>query len=342
MRLPSKTNYIYIQKIKYLTMRKIYLLISATLCIALSHSQNLVPNPSFEDPGTIDCGIYTSTNFNNSINLWTIAGGTPDLFSTEIDPTCYNFQPNSTYPGPIGLKGPQSPHSGRIFAGILGYTIAGMNSREYVQAPLDSPLIVGHDYCVEFYVSLADYHEKYIDKLGAYFTTTAISSAGTSFNTVPQVAAPGFISNSTNWVLISGSFTATDAANYITIGNFYDDTSTGTMINPGGTGDPGTYGAYYFIDDVSVLDCTGLGIKEDDINTTIHIFPNPFTNSLTFDIKNEGEFLVSIRNISGEAIYAKNITKQNNTIDVSFLPKGFYVATITGNGIIGSQKIVKF
>src|SRR5688572_6958412 len=105
-------------------MKKTLLMTGMIVCSLLSYSQNLVPNPGFENPGNIDCGIYVSSNFTQSITSWTVAGGTPDLYSTQIDQACFNFQTNSTYAGPIGLKGPQAPHGGRIFAGIFGYTLA--------------------------------------------------------------------------------------------------------------------------------------------------------------------------------------------------------------------------
>src|SRR3990172_5781652 len=59
-----------------------------------------------------------------------------------------------------------------------------------------------------------------------------------------------FISDTTNWVLVSGEFVATGAEKFMTIGNFYNDLNTNTQnVNPSATQNY----SYYYIDDVSVM-----------------------------------------------------------------------------------------
>jgi hypothetical protein len=58
--------------------------------------------------------------------------------------------------------------------------------------------------------------------------------------------------DTSEWVRVADTLTATEAYEYLTIGNFSSDAQTPTTDNPGYNPQPGTYGAYYFIDDVRV------------------------------------------------------------------------------------------
>jgi hypothetical protein len=129
--------------------------------------------------------------------------------------------------------------------------------REYIEAPLLSPLVAGHTYTVSFYVSLASMSDCAIDNIGAYLSDNAVTSTSyTNLPVVPQVRNPaGSFLNSANWTLIQGTyFSASGGESYLTIGNFYDDAQTPTQqTRPSGGG---AIYAYYYIDDVSVIDTT--------------------------------------------------------------------------------------
>ena len=236
-------------------MLKSLSVLSAAMLLSLCvFAQNLVPNPSFENVNAVVCDPFTAIDFDTCNTDWyTPTLGTPDLFSTTIAQSCWNFQPNSTYPGPIGLKGPQLPRTGDVMAGFFASTIAGFDQREYVQVQLTQALEPCRLYRVSFYVSLADSTEFSTSKIGAHLDT-APQMLGTDNVLVlnPQVEASGVIDDATNWVLVVDTIEATSAFEYLTIGNFYDDANTDTTSNPNSSGKPGTYGAYYFLDDVAV------------------------------------------------------------------------------------------
>lgn len=227
----------------------------AALSLSLGiFAQNLVPNPSFENGNALFCDPFGTIDFDTcAANWYTPTLGTPDLFSTTMAQTCWNFQPNSTYAGPIGLKGPQLPRTGDIMAGFFAYTIPGLNQREYVQVQLTEPLEACRLYRVSFYISLADSTELATSRIGAHLSTSA-QSLGTNNVLVlnPQVEATTVIDDTTNWVLVVDTIEVPAAYEYLTIGNFYDDANTDTTLNPGSSGAAGTYGAYYFLDDVAV------------------------------------------------------------------------------------------
>ncbi|MEO8088559.1 MAG: T9SS type A sorting domain-containing protein, partial [Bacteroidota bacterium] len=259
---------------------------------------------------------------------------------TQVNQACWNFQPNSSYPGPICLKGPQMPRTGNIFVGQFLYTIPGFNQREYIQTQLTAPMTPGNIYYAEYYVSFADYHELYTDRLGAYFSDSPVNLPNDGpmlFN--PQVMASGFISDSSGWVKISGSFMATAAYNYITIGNFYDDANTSTQVNPGGHSGPGCYGAYYFVDDVSVQE-SKTAITEYD-SPTIHIFPNPFNENIKVQSNSGGPCEILLYDISGRLLMKENFinTVSINTID---LANGAYFCEVKNKEkILKHEKLIK-
>ena len=63
----------------------------------------------------------------------------------------------------------------------------------------------------------------------------------------------------------------------ITIGNFYDDNNTNTQANPSASGSVGTYGAFYFVDDVRVEKLGNVDVVVPEINQ-IQVYPTHIEN----------------------------------------------------------------
>lgn len=219
----------------------------ATLVLAVTlapsaHAVNLVPNPSFES--------YTScpTSF-GQLSLatpWDVPNtGTSDYLNA-CAPVVF---PSVNVPN--NEQGFQNARTGVGYAGFIPYS-AAPDYREYLQAPLTSPLAPGTAYLVKFYVSLADQSLLAIDRLGAYLSVGPVGPvpnyAPLAFT--PQVESPANVAlnDATNWTLISGVYVATGGEDHIVIGSFHDDASTATSPGPGTW--PG--GSYYYVDDVSV------------------------------------------------------------------------------------------
>ena len=91
--------------------------------------------------------------------------------------------------------------------------------------------------------------------LGVYFDDGSVSTPIYIYMglvaVTPQVYNTLQLLNDTvNWMKIEGSFIATGNEKYITIGNFFPD----SLSDIGFFGTPTSWGAYYYIDDVSVID----------------------------------------------------------------------------------------
>ena len=203
---------------------------------------NLVPNPGFESY------VACPTSFSQIYQAapW----DTPNTGTSDYLNACAPV----VFPSvnvPQNQQGYQAAHGGVGYAGLIPYSAAA-NYREYVQAPLTSPLVANATYQVKFYVSLADSSMLAIDRLGAYLSVGAVGPVPNyaALPVTPQVESPAnaFLTNAAGWTLISGLVVASGGEDHIVIGNFHDDASTSTIPGPGVW--PG--GAYYYIDDVSV------------------------------------------------------------------------------------------
>lgn len=144
-------------------------------------------------------------------------------------------------------------NTGNAYSAIWAYNVPGNDYREYIQTQLSSPMVNGTCYYVEFYYVLANICQYPIKKLAANLSDTAIYTTGTGLvlNIPPHIYSFSgkYESDTINWSKISGIYISTGGEQFLTIGNFYGDTNTSTMTNPAGT----YPGAYYFIDDVSVI-----------------------------------------------------------------------------------------
>ncbi len=215
-------------------MKKFPLLAVLFFISSITIAQNLVINPSFDV--FITCPGFGQYGSNYIANWDKPTVGSSDYYNFN----CPGIQPTV-----------QSPRTGEGYSGIIGYNY-GTEYREYITGTFNSPLVAGTIYDVEFYVSLNNGYIQAIEELGAYISTTApgFFTNALHINVIPQVEnISGALNDTVNWKRVNGPYLATGGELYITIGNFHDDTTT-TITQPGTSG---SFGAYYFIDDVSVI-----------------------------------------------------------------------------------------
>jgi len=92
-------------------------------------------------------------------------------------------------------------------------------------------------------------------------------------------------------------------------------------------------------DSIVITDVNGVGIKENTINNSISIYPNPVNDQLM--IEGEGFKIESIKiiNVTGETV--STITKNTKVIDVSGLSKGLYFLQIQTENGVGIKRFIK-
>ena len=298
------------------------------ICLCLfsaikADAQNLVLNPSFED--TIACtGTYAMP-----CNYWYWATyGSPDYFSEQPDINC-------VVPAPQSTAGFQYARTGIAYVGLGLFTQhiipTFINKREYVGGILLDTLRQGHEYCVSFYVSIAEEFKYVTDGMGLYLSVdSAVDyTINTNLSFVPQIENPAgnIIYDTLNWVQISGTYIANGGEKYFTIGNFKDDANT-MIDSTSSTGNS----AYYFIDDVSVIDCT-VGISEvnDNLNSG-KLYPNPARTAVYYESElNDNENgLLELYDMLGNKLSANKLNHGKNKITIGALnyARGVYMVKV--------------
>ncbi len=229
------------------------------------------------------------------------------------------------------------------------FVLGNTNLREYIQTVLIDTLKGGKKYNVEFYVSLSDSSQYACSNIGAYFSINQVTSGNDkNLPDTPQISNPlnNILSEKINWTKISGSFIASGGEKYITIGNFKDDANSDTLY----VGGPSWYTlAYYYIDDVSVIEDTTTGVREfsnEKERYKIKLYPNPNNGTMQMDYNltegQTGELI--IYNMIGEKINTYHLLSSKNNIKISeaALQNGiyFYQITIDKQAIINDKIVI--
>ena len=123
---------------------KIFFTIITILCTQLLWSQNLVPNPSFEQynrrpTAMLDEGL----EFTRAVPAWV----SPNRASSDFITPRFRSSKVQVMP----------PHDGKNMVGIV---IQGAHWAEYASVKLKKPLEVGKKYYVEFWISAPPFYNK--------------------------------------------------------------------------------------------------------------------------------------------------------------------------------------
>ncbi len=209
-----------------------------------AHSQNLVPNESFESfSGKNESGYSDFSEINNWYNTNkrqnTKLFGTPDLLyrtGNEI------FEKHRTSFKPL---------KGIAAAGLITYMLRVKNYREFISVKLNESLKKGEKYKLTFNLTCGDkttFGSIGVNNFGAYFSRFPIEQFQYEpIGVTPQVALKNVFYDN-EWTSFSFVFEAQDEYRYLTLGNFSSDENTNTLYIKYDL-DPQ---AYYFIDEVSL------------------------------------------------------------------------------------------
>ena len=230
---------------------------------SIAYSQNLAPNPSFED--YVDCPTgYSAIDFpmfTISVTDWYI----PTLGSADY------FQPcaaaSSLVSVPDNNFGHQYARTGEAYVGWYTYVSCQPDYREYVEAPLSTPMVAGHRYHVSYWIALGDDAPFATDQMGAFFSPDSINDfIVTPILEMPQIVSPisAVFTDTANWQPMAGEFTAVGGERWVIIGNFVSDADL--TVEAVGSGLPA---GYYYMDDICILDMDSTAPENIEMHDTL-------------------------------------------------------------------------
>lgn len=315
--------------------KPLYILFLFIISIGSSKAQNLIYNGDFEiyDTCPMGLGIVGNAPLPSCLGWSSPTSATSDYYNNCADI-------NNGVSVPINAHGNAFAYSGNGYSGIRvefnGYWF------EYIQGQTISELEQNETYHVSFWVhsgsydtTLGGYHPDIaLKSIGLYLSNTPISRFDYNpFNNVsPQIVHTGnYLTNTQNWIEISGNYTAVGGEKYLTIGYFCDTTNIDTIRMDFSVDNKLSY---YFIDAVSITPVSKMDI------------PNVFTpnndgiNDEWFPvIKNMSKMEVVIFNRWGQEVFkgTKNNYKWDGTCGQELCPNGVYYYLITAEGSDGKK-----
>ncbi|MCF8423652.1 MAG: T9SS type A sorting domain-containing protein [Bacteroidia bacterium] len=309
------------------------------------YSQNLIQNPSFEsytnalnNLGGFD--NYNATPVYHVLDNW-YGYFTPDYFHD----TCINGPAPNQYGFdiPVNFFGYANTKNGNAYIGFAFYQKSD-ESKEYVYQQLSSPLQAGKNYCINFFVSRAVRSTYAIKNIEVLFSNSLISLSNGYIQANAQIVKQAnFITDTTTWTEIQGCFTAAGGEQYLMIGNFNSNANTDTLFI--GTSNPiPFYGdfSYYYIEDITLIDQSTVGVNELGNGATINVFPNPANDIVNFQFSDvNSKRKIVLYNTIGEVVLTEDATTQNSSLKTHHLLSGIYFYTIlVGDKNIKTNKIV--
>ncbi len=276
--------------------------------------QNLVPNPSFEE--YIECP-YSTAEFQTQVVDWYSFSGSPDYFNT-----CSNDLEG--FAGvPSNAWGYQYPVSGNAYCAVIPYVHYAENTREYIACPI-TPLTIGEQYYVMFYISQCDvgpYSDWHCatNHFGLKFFKDPPYDSDSNPYTPQNTADVGYdqmFTDTTNWHLVEGWFTADQNYNWIALGNFYDDAHTDTLQLGNPENELNECTAIYYMDNVCISanpsDCQSLlSAHQLEKAININVYPNPVADDFIINSFQHRLESIEIFDVTGSLIFNDRVHGQN-------------------------------
>lgn len=305
-------------------------------------AQNLIPNPSFEEADT--CLILNTYYYPDTGPLhWFTGGGTTDHFQSCLPYGAFNSVP-------LNVVTFQFPFEGEAYGGMMTYD-AAFEGREYWMVQLSLPLVIGQTYYTSLYANAAFRND------GQSFQAwIASSGVGMLFTMDPRQHEPGeprpgpgnfahvysaaILSDTAEWVLVSGSFVADSAYRYVLLGNHFDNANTDTLHFEYRTNNAR---GYTVIDNVCVsatpLGCPMVVNVGEYGRDRMRLYPNPAQQSVMVSGVESGASL-NVYDVLGRCVWQGGATASRMQLDVGSWARGTYVLHMEGSGRHQSFKFV--
>ena len=321
--------------LKVIDMKYVLLFFSFLVFSSAVHSQNLVPNPSFEDYS--ECPVFPG-EISQAIG-WSSYGGSPDYFNS-----CANGANPVTVGTPANNYGFQHPADGFAYIGLYTFYSTPPDYREFVGVELLENLSIGGRYCLSFDISLGlnmITTDCANGGFGAKLSTTPFSSGiPIPIDNTPAVYSDMIISDTSNWTTFSLQFIADSGYTFLALGNFFNNANTDTVQYDDGNN---VGRGYYYLDNLSLVRCDTAMTVDSEVSAECKVWPNPVENELNVLWPN-GIKELRIYNTLGECLLLEEFRQFQEAFskDLVMLKSGIYYVSIKAfNNSIYTHKLIK-
>jgi len=240
---------------------------------------NLVPNYGFEDP---EKKIKEAGSIELAEPWESLTDNKPDLFNPKSK--------GEEWGVPANLYGEADPNSGEGYAGVVMYAYKDSDPRTYLQVKLYSPLEEEKVYCVKMHVMLAMLSKYASNNLGMYVSDKPIDVEALEANAItPQIqhTQNRVFDEQFAWEPICQSYIANGGERYLTIGNFAptSETQEEKIKKPKGITGQQARTAYYYIDDVSVINMAGLDECDCEVDASGSALKVQYSKEVSSDME---------------------------------------------------------
>lgn len=313
-------------------------------CSFRSDAQNLVPNPSFEEYEV--CPYTIGFQPGNRPTHWRSWLNSPEYFHACAQP----INGMDTLVGvPWNGWSFQYAFDGEAYVGLMTYGNSVV-FREYVGVQLNEAMIPGQSYCASFRVNLAMDGSYWparwaSNNIGMLFTMASNAWSGLTgppfpFRNYAHVYSDLIITDTVGWVLVSGSFVADSAYQYLALGNFFADTLTDTLAVQAGI----SAGAYYLIDAVCVSPgtkgCAMTGMSEGQLDATPRVWPVPTIGPFTVHWPQHANFRLQLFDALGRNLIEYMAQGESIEVEVGGHGPGVYLVRLSKGEAVFIERIV--
>lgn len=301
-------------------------------------SQNLIPNPGFEDYIGCPSLFYSIDSLQNWFNPspWTLGGGSPDYFNA-CDTVNGVGVPNN-------FLGYQNAHNGNAYCGLyLNSLTPNSTWREYIEVQLISPLDSNTCYEFSLYANLSNNAMYTTNVISVLFSDSLISTVNNNYVLpfTPQINLTGAACDSLNWTKYSANYTANGGEQFIVLGNFNTNAnSIAYLVNNSAIFN----GVYFHIDDVSLIPIPPCNTGENDLATLndFQFLYNPLDDAIVVESRKFEKYRFSIFDVMAREVMSFEFLGRLE-LNTSDLAKGIYVYQIGNSEVtIKAGKFLKF
>lgn len=314
-----------------------FLIVLLLLSTIKSHSQNLVPNHSFEEYNYCPSWYTTyARQFDQMIVDWYVPFSHQG--SSDYWHGCHRSYPNNN-------SGIQYAQHGQGYIGLAAYQTYYKDLREYAMVELISSLEKDVSYTLSMWVSLADKCEVAVNGIGmALLSDTQMQnipnqSHGSFVYSIPYaLIAQQPVNDKVNWVQLKTEYISNGDEKYVLLGNLLSGAQTTEMDLVTWHNSPKL--AYYYIDNITVMKTSEYIVSNKEIEKKyFSVYPNPATDIINIESEDELVKSIEINDVNGRLIPVNSIN--NQTIDISSLASGTYFVKIKSDKGVEVHKVVK-